>query len=155
MRYFIRSIKYFLYLCIVLLLFILILSMTGFIEGDIEHMFIHGYTSLLYMAAIVAVFAAIYPMLGYGKRNVRIKGESAEIEPELVKFMQSRHYVLCDKKGEDLTFRKASVLDRIVKMGEDKVRFTRVFGGYTIEGLTKDIVRLDTGLSQFFEPEGE
>lgn len=153
MRYLLRSIKYFFYLSIVLLLIILIFRWTGFIEGDIEYMFVHGYTSILYMALIVAAFAAIYPMLGYGKRNIRVTGEN--FEEKIINFMQSRHYVLVEKKGEDMTFRKTSILNRIIKMGEDKVRFTKVFGGYSIEGLTKEIVRLDSGLTQLFEPEGE
>ena len=153
MRYLLRSIKYFFYLSIVLLLIILIFRWTGFIEGDVEYMFVHGYTSILYMALIVAAFAAIYPMLGYGKRNIRVTGDN--FEEKIINFMQSRHYVLVEKKGEDMTFRKTSIFDRIIKMGEDKVRFTKVFGGYSIEGLTKEIVRLDSGLTQLFEPEGE
>lgn len=153
MRYLLRSIKYIFYLSIVLLLIILIFRLTGFIEGDVEYMFVHGYTSILYMALIVAAFAAIYPMLGYGKRNIRVTGENSE--EKIINFMQSRHYVLSDRTGENMTFRKTSLLDRIIKMGEDKVRFTKVFGGYSIEGITKDIVRLDSGLTQLFDSEGE
>ena len=36
-------------------------------------------------------------------------------------------------------------------MGEDTITFTRNIGGYSLEGRTKEIVRLDTGLTQRFD----
>ncbi len=155
MKYIIRALKYFVYLLILLTLFVLILAIAGFIPKDINLMFVHGAASIPQMLVIVAVFAAVYPRLGYTTRNVRVLGSSEEIEPKLDEFMHSHHYVLVKKEGEDLVYRKASTLERISKMWEDSVSFKRVVGGYTIEGRSKDIVRLDTGLTQFFEPEQE
>ena len=80
-------------------------------------------------------------------------GEASETEIELTKFMNSRRYVLAKKEGEDIVYRRASVLDRIVKMGEDKIYFKKILNGYAMEGLTKDVVRIDTGLTHFLDPE--
>ena len=150
MKYIVRAVKYFVYLCIVLVLFIVILQLLHLVEGNIEQMFVNGYDSIWQMAIIVAVFAAVYPRLGYSSRNVRIGGESSAIEPRIVDYMHERGYILKNKEGENLYFKKASLFTRIVKMGEDGVTFTRQFGGYSIEGLTKEIIRIDTGLTHLF-----
>lgn len=150
MKYIVRALKYYLYLCIVLVLFIVVLRLLHLADGSIEEMFVNGYDSLWQMALIVAVFAAIYPRLGYSSRSVRIAGEAKEIAPRIVDYMHERGYILKKKDGDTLCFRKASLFARIVKMGEDGVTFTKEFGGYQLEGLTKEIIRIDTALSHLF-----
>ena len=151
MKYILRSIKYFVYLAIMLAIFIAALLALGFIEGPIDNIFKNGADSIWQMALIVAAFAAVYPMLGYGKRNVRIWGEPEQVWPEIVDFMNGRGYILAQGNAQNAKFRLASKLKRILRMGEDTITFTRTIGGYTLEGRTKEIVRLDTGLTQKFE----
>ena len=151
MKYILRSIKYFVYLAIMLAIFIAALLALGFIEGPIDNIFKNGADSIWQMALIVAAFAAVYPMLGYGKRNVRIWGEPEQVWPEIVDFMTGRGYILAEGNAQNAKFRLASKLKRILRMGEDTITFTRTIGGYTLEGRTKEIVRLDTGLTQKFE----
>ncbi len=155
MKYIIRALKYFVYLTILLTIFVVILAVAGFIPKDINQMFVHGTASIPQMLGIVAVFAAVYPRIGFNTADVRILGSSEEIEPKLDEFMHTRRYVLVKKNGEDLVYRRASTLDRISRMWEDAITFKKTFNGYAIEGRTKDIVRLDTGLTQFFEPTQE
>lgn len=151
MKYIIRALKYFVHLTILLALLIAILVLIGLVPKDINRIFINGTESIWQMALIVALFAVVYPRIGYTTRNVYIKGSNEEIEPRLNGFMRSRRYVLVKKTEDKLLYRKASVLERIFKMGEDTVTFTRVINGYSLEGSTKDVVRLDTGLTQLFE----
>ena len=151
MKYILRSIKYFVYLAIMLAIFIPALLALGFIEGPIDNIFKNGADSIWQMALIVAAFAAVYPMLGYGKRNVRIWGEPEQIWPEIADLMNGRGYILTQGDAQNAKFRLASKLKRILRMGEDTISFTRTIGGYTLEGRTKEIVRLDTGLTQKFE----
>ena len=65
--------------------------------------------------------------------------------------MNGRGYILAEGNAQNAKFRLASKLKRILRMGEDTISFTRTIGGYTLEGRTKEIVRLDTGLTQKFE----
>ena len=151
MKYLLRSIKYFIYLAVMLTIFIAALLALGFIEGPIDNIFKNGADSIWQMALIVAAFAAVYPMLGYGKRNVRIYGEPEQVWPEIVEFMNGRGYILTEGDAEGAKFRLASNLGRVMRMGEDTITFTRNIGGYSLEGRTKEIVRLDTGLTQRFD----
>ena len=151
MKYLLRSIKYFIYLAIMLAIFIAALLALGFIEGPIDNIFKNGADSIWQMALIVLAFAAVYPMLGYGKRNVRIYGEPEQVWPEIVEFMKGRGYILTEGDAQGAKFRLASNLGRVMRMGEDTITFTRNIGGYSLEGRTKEIVRLDTGLTQRFD----
>ena len=151
MKYLLRSIKYFIYLAVMLAIFIAALLALGFIEGPIDNIFKNGADSIWQMALIVAAFAAVYPMLGYGKRNVRIYGEPEQVWPEIVEFMKGRGYILTEGDAQGAKFRLASKLSRVMRMGEDTITFTRNIGGYSLEGWTKEIVRLDTGLTQRFD----
>ncbi|MBQ6556856.1 MAG: hypothetical protein IJL86_04860, partial [Bacteroidales bacterium] len=65
MRYFIRSVKYFVQLMVILTLIIVILVVAKVVDSDISKIFVNGYDSLWQIALLMAAFAAIYPRLGY------------------------------------------------------------------------------------------
>ncbi|MBO4465516.1 MAG: hypothetical protein J5748_02420 [Bacteroidales bacterium] len=152
MKYLIRSLKYFLHLTILLVIFVAAIYLITAKGAPLESMFRNGYNSLWSMLLIVAVFAAAYPKVGYGKRRIRAKGSTEEILPKIEAHMNARGYVLVSRDAEDnLVFRQASFINRLFKMFEDKVYFTRALSGYEMEGRLKDIVRLDTAFYQIFE----
>lgn len=153
MKYFIRALKYYLYLCLILVLVIAIiflLKLNG--ESTLKGLFVNGYDSLWQMALILLVFAASYPRFGYGKRHIIFDGPAADARPTIDKCMNAAGYVLVKEDGEDMVWRKASIYARITRMLEDSVTFTRTLTGYEMEGLTREIVRLDTRLTQSLEP---
>ena len=45
-----------------------------------------------------------------------------------------------------MTFRNRSILNRITRMMEDRITFTRTLGGFELEGLRKDTIRVIYGL---------
>ncbi|MBR6457501.1 MAG: hypothetical protein IKS71_02775 [Bacteroidales bacterium] len=152
MKYLIRSLKYFLQLTILLVLFVTAIYFITAKGAPLESMFKNGYNSIWSMFGIVAVFAAVYPRFGYGKRRIRAKGSTDEILPKIEAHMNARGYVLISRDAEDnLVFRQASFLGKLSKMFEDKVYFTRALSGYEMEGRLKDVVRLDTAFYQIFQ----
>ena len=156
MKYIIRSLKYFVYLTIILILFVAAIYLITAKGAPLESMLKDGYNSLWKMALIVLAFAAVYPSFGYGKRNLRAKGAADEIIPTIEKTMGEKGYILVSRDQQDnLVFRKASTLARITAMFEDKVYFTRNLGGYEMEGRLKEIVRLDSALYELFQEPGE
>lgn len=146
MKYLVRALKYFVYFCVLVVLLIYILRLTGFVSGSVEEMFVNGYRSIPIMLLIVAAFAAVYPLVGFGTRNVRLTGSEEELEPEIDRIFREKGYLKLKKDGDTIIYRKNSGLARIVKMWEDRITVKRVFGGYSLEGLTKDVVRLDSAL---------
>ena len=152
MKYLIRSLKYFLHLTILLVIFVAAIYFITAKGAPLESMFRNGYNSLWSMLAIVAVFAAAYPKVGYGSRTVVVSRNPDEAYYIILTTMESRGYVL-DSKSEygDLVFRKASFVARLLSMFEDKIYFYHTLRGYKMEGRLKEVVRLDSALFQTLE----
>ena len=146
MKYIIRAIKYFIYIAIILTLVIVILSKMRMLDGGIENIFVNGYKSLYQIAAVLAVFSALYPRLGYSTRGIRAYGSYAEIRPAVLQVMEDHGYRLESEDGENLTFVKRAPLARALKMWEDRLTFTRSIDGFQVEGLTREIVRVASAI---------
>lgn len=150
MKYLVRAIKYFAYLAIILCIFIILLSVFGLVGTSLNDIFKDGASSLWKIAGIIAAFAAIYPRLGFGTRNVFVPGSYQEIRPGVIEVMHDHGYVLEDEDGENLKFRLRSPVLRLTRMGEDRITFTRTAAGFDLEGPTKDLVRLVSALEYRF-----
>lgn len=140
MRYLIRSVKYFLYLFIILSLMIAVLMTLNLVESDLDKLFVNGRDSLWQIALLMAVFAAIYPRFGYTTRFVPMAGSFEELRPAAVEMMKASGYIL-EKEAEGcLSFRRRSPLSRAMKMFEDRISFTHALGGWNIEGHSRDVM---------------
>lgn len=142
MKYFIRALKYFVTLVIILTLIILALVAFKFVEGDISTMFVHGYDSLWQMALMLLAFSALYPRFGFSRRNALAPGSPEEKEGPMKAAMEANGYVLEKQEGQTMSFIKSSVVSRLLKMWEDRITVTGTATGYELEGLTRDLSRL-------------
>lgn len=145
-RYVLRALKYFIYLSIILFAIITVLVAFGIVEKDIDAMFVNGKDSLWQIGLIILAFAAVYPRIGYSKRELRVLGEPSQSEAVIVSYMEERGYEAVSRNAESLEFRKTNSLVRAVKMYEDQIVFNSTLDGYIIEGRTKDIVRIESAL---------
>ena len=137
-RYIIRSVKYFLYLIIIMTLLLAILVLLGLAEADPAEIFVGGYSSYWKIGLAFLALAAIYPRFGYSKNEI-ISG--VELKPLILSVMDSRGYTLRSEEGDTMVFIKRSPLDRALRMWEDAISFTKTEAGYDIEGHTKEMVR--------------
>ena len=137
-RYIIRSVKYFLYLIIIMTLLLAILVLLGLAEADPAEIFVGGYSSYWKIGLAFLALASIYPRFGYSKNEI-ISG--VELKPLILSVMDSRGYKLRSEEGDTMVFIKRSPLDRALRMWEDAISFTKTEAGYDIEGHTKEMVR--------------
>ncbi len=150
MKYIIRAVKYFIYVVVLVTLILAVLVLTGFVSSDIDVMFRNGWRSVWLILGVFACVSAFYPRFGYGRRHVRISGEYSEIRQSVIDYMASRGYRLEKELGENLFFRSTSVFRKIARVWEDRITAERCLGGFTLEGPTKDILRLASGLEYRF-----
>ena len=146
MKYIIRSLKYFCYLLILLVIIILALVLTGFVEADLSKMFINGYDSLWQIALVMFVFALMYPRFGFSKRTAHIYGSPEELRPDIMKVMEDLGYRLESEADGKFCFLRRSGLSRALKMWEDRITISPSGAGLEIEGLTRDLSRIVSGL---------
>lgn len=142
MRYFIRSVKYFIYIMIILALVILVLMFANLVEKDFSKVFVNGYNSLWQIALVLAAFSALYPNFGYTKRTAHLYANPAEAHPIIKKVMDNRSYKLEKQDGDTLYFIKRYPFDRAMKLWEDRISVHPCAGGWELEGLTREVVRL-------------
>ncbi|MBQ2452652.1 MAG: hypothetical protein II276_04245 [Bacteroidales bacterium] len=141
-QYVVRSIKYFIYCAIFLTIVLYVLSLANMVQWDINQMFNEGSKSVWKIAAMLAVISAIYPLVGFQKRKLMLAGSWEERKAEIIELMEQRGYRLEKVDVNGATFRYRNVINRFSKMLEDRITITQEFGGFEIEGLRKDVVRL-------------
>ena len=146
MKYFIRALKYYVYLLVLLAVIILALVLTGFVEADLSKMFINGYDSLWQIALLMLVFALFYPRFGFSKRTAHVYGSPEELRPDVMKVMESLGYRLESEKDGGSQFVRRSGFSRALKMWEDRITLTPTGTGMEVEGLTRDLSRIVSGL---------
>ena len=146
MKYFIRALKYYCYLLVLLVVIILVLVLTGFVEADLSKMFVNGYDSLWQIALVMLVFALIYPRFGFSKRTAHIYGSPEELRPTVIKVMEGLGYRLEKEADGQYSFLRRSGLSRALKMWEDRITISPSGAGLEIEGLTRDLSRIVSGL---------
>ena len=156
MKYIIRVLKYFVFITVVMALILTVMALLGIVEKDVDSLFRNGWNSLWQIALMFLVVSAVYPRFGFCKRGAIVPGTYEEIRPGLIRFMAERGYELEKEEGENLTFRCKSVLQRFSKLlWEDRITLERDRAGFYVEGRTKDVVRIVSGLETRFRGDGE
>ena len=99
MKYFVRSVKYFVYLVVIISLILAVLVLIGAAEADISTMFRNGYDALWQIAILFAVIAGLYPKFGFIKRDATMTGSLQEKTDRVRNYMASREYVFESENG--------------------------------------------------------
>ncbi len=152
MKYFIRAVKYYISIIVLLAVILGILVLIGAAEADISTMFRNGYDSLWHIALIFVAIAAIYPKFGFVNREAMFPGSWEETKGGIRSYMESRSYILEKEEDGVMTFRHRGILNRITRIFEDRITITSQLGGVTVEGLRKDVFRIAAGLEYNLNP---
>ena len=156
MKYIVRAVKYFIYICVLVTIILLVLVLTHFVSSDINVMFKEGWRSVAKILLVFAGIAAIYPLFGYRKLLAGVLGELGGLRDGVVRCMEERGYRLESEDSETMTFRSRSVLNRIFRVWEDRITVTKTLGGFEVEGLSRDVARIVPALEyRFRNPDSE
>ena len=146
MKYLVRALKYFVQLMVILSLIIAILIVAKVVDSDISQIFVNGYDSLWQIALLMAAFAALYPKMGYGRRQAVVPGSDEETGPVVERVFAAHGYEKEKRTDGILAYRKKSPGDRLLRLWEDRITVSRIATGYELEGLNRDAVRLCNAL---------
>ena len=150
MTYIRRALKYFIQMTLIVTVIILVLMWAGVVSWDLNVAFQHGMKSVWWILAIFAVIS-----LSYQKRKINVKGDPALAKDGLVESMKSRGYVLADETDGILKFKLSAPLNRAARMWEDTITLSPILGGWEIEGLTRDLVRVIGSIEYYFRNHGK
>lgn len=151
MKYFIRSVKYFIYFCAILAIMIGTLILIGAAEANIETLFRGGYDALWKIAVLFTVISAIYPKVGFIRREASVPGSWDDIKGDIRRYMEDNHYDFEKEDAGSMSFRHKGFASRLSRMFEDRIVITPAFGGVTVDGPRKDAIRVATGIEYRME----
>lgn len=155
MTYIRRAVKYFIQISLLLAVIIGVLMATGMVSKDIAVAFQYGWKSVWWILAIFAVMALAYPFFGYQKRMIRVNGDPALAKDGIVEALKGRGYVLAGEVDGVLKFHLSAPLNRAARMWEDTITLSPVLGGWEVEGLTRDLVRVIGSVESYFRNHGK
>ena len=154
MTYLRRALKYFIQVTLLMTIIIGALMATGLVSTQVEVAFQHGWKSVWWILAIFAVMSAVYPVFGYQKRKIYLKGDPAEARDGIVEAMHRRGYVLESEQEGVLKFHLTAPVNRATRLWEDTITLTPVLGGFEAEGLSRDLVRVVSAIELYFRDHG-
>ena len=156
MTYLRRALKYFIQMTLIVAVIILALMWAGVVSWNLNVAFQNGIKSVWWILAIFAVISLAYPYFGYQKRKINVKGDPALAKPGLIEAMKGRGYELASEDADGvLKFRLSSPVNRIPRMWEDTITLSPVLGGWEVEGLTRDLVRVIGSIDYYFRNHGK
>ena len=155
MTYIRRAVKYFIQISLLFVVIIGVLMATGMVSKDIAVAFQQGWKSVWWILAIFAVMALVYPFFGYQKRKINVNGDPALAKDGIVEALKGRGYVLDSEADGALKFKLSSPLNRAARMWEDTITLSPVLGGWEVEGLSRDLVRVIGSIEQYFRNYGK
>ena len=133
MTYIRRALKYFIQTCLLLAIIIGILMLSGMVSKDIS-----------------VAFTLVYPFFGYQKRKIHVNGDPALARDGIVEALKIRGYVPESEADGVLKFHLSSPVNRAFRFWEDTITLTPVLGGWEVEGLSRDLVRVVSSIEQYF-----
>ena len=155
MKYFIRSIKYFFYFAFLFGAIIAALVLIGAVDGDINEILEGGYASLWKIAIFFAVVAAVYPKFGFVRRKLDTSAEWESVKEEAVSYFEGKNFKTESETPDTVSFRRRNVMERMTKMGEDRITLVRTDEGFFLEGQRKDVYLYATGLENITFKNGQ
>ena len=155
MKHIVRSVKYFFYFSILFCLIIAALVLIGAVEGNIDEILEGGYDSLWKIAIFFAVVAAIYPKFGFVRRKLDTSAEWESVKEEAVSYFEGKNFKTESETPDTVSFRRRNVMERMTKMGEDRITIRKTEDGAEMEGLRKDVTLYATGLEYRLPPHNE
>ncbi len=150
MKYFLRSVKYLITLVIFLAVFIAIMVLfsknMSFSQIFDPEVGLFRANQGWKMLGFLAVFAAIYPLISFIKKDVTFNGSFADKKAAIMEIFVNQGYVPISEDSDNIIFRKAKKGARLSRMFEDKVILTKGDSIVTLDGYRKDIYRLASGI---------
>lgn len=154
MKYLIRSVKYFFYFMILCVLFITIVFFaTEHKDGvTLDMLFTEG-NSIYKMLAMFAAFAAIYPAVGFQKKEIYVSN-FAENKREIIALFLNANFEVREETPTKLVFAARNPIIRVIRMCEDQITVDFTGNPVVIDGLRKEVLRFSRGIEYICRKEG-
>lgn len=155
MKYLVRSVKYFVYFTVVCSI-ILVLTFHFSVKPEgltlIDMLLVDG--SIYKMLAFFVAVAAVYPALGFQKKQMYVSNVK-EHRKEIVQLFENANYVIDSESATSISFKMRNPFMRLLRLYEDKVTIDYTDYPVLIDGLRKDVLRFSRNIEYYICREEE
>lgn len=145
-KHLIRSVKYFFYIAVFFSLLVSIMFYTSEVpEGTtVFDLFKEGswWKILLFFVS----FAAVYPFVGYQKKQIYSAENLATKKQEIIRLFENANFILESDNGKTMVFRLRNKFLRLIRTYEDAITLEYSETPATISGLRKDTLRFSRSI---------
>lgn len=146
LKYLVRLARYLLLLLIMIVILLVISYLrSGGGMTELKEVFL-GSERLRIILFVVLAYSLIYPLLVFGKKERYINGKFSDNRDGFIKAFAEQDYILAKEKDTILEFRKKSGFSRILLMGQDRIEVDFSDNPVIMEGLKKELRRMDAAL---------
>ncbi len=155
MKYFIRSVKYLFYFSFMCGIILVLTFHFSVKPEDLTLMDMLLVDNSLYkMLAFFVAVAAVYPALGFQKKEVYISNFK-ENKKQIVELFENANYVIANESATSISFKLRNPFLRILRLCEDYITIDFSGNPVVMEGLRKDILRFSRGIEYICRSEEE
>ena len=147
MKYLIRSVKYFIALCVLYLIIMALMLLTNtsvLTPSETFSALVHSTRGQVLIVAVV-LLSALYPKFGFIRRQ-----EIGSLRKILNAFV-SEGFKPVRESEHEMVFRADSLFKRLTLLFEDEIRVTQTGEWITIEGIRRGVARVYYRLQSYLE----
>lgn len=151
MKYFLRSLKYFCALCVLCIVLMGLMLMTGTSAlslDDTLYVMFHTDRYLMLSAAIV-VLSILYPRFGFVVRKV--EGDMELNREQIINAFRSAGFSLHSEGDGEMTFRADNFLRKLLLLGEDEIKVTQYGQWIALDGIRRGVARVEYRLDSYIQ----
>jgi len=141
-KYFIRVIKYIVYLAIVFFLLVAIFSITSGTGQGIRYENFFRPDTAPQLIIFFVVMSFVYPLIGFIKKKVYLNKSYADDKQTIKEIFLNAKYIVVAEEATTITFRHSSIFIRALRMFEDTIIIDFSENPIIMEGQRRDIFRL-------------
>lgn len=146
-----RAVKYLVRLLVLVFLLIVLMVVTGMArtgaDGNLADVFLTPKALLL--LGIIVLWSLTYPKLGFIRKPLKI--DFMTNKEQISKIFAENGFVLVEQNDNVLVFRMPSKLRRVLALGEDRIVVSAADEGIEMEGLRKEVARIEFRLQPFLQ----
>ncbi len=146
-----RAVKYMVRLLVLVFALIAVMVATGMArtgaDGNLADVFMTPKALLLF--AIIVLWSLVYPKLGFIRQPLKMDFNAGK--EQIQKVFSDNGFVLVEQKDNEMIFRMSSPLRRTLALWEDRIVISATDGGIEMEGMRKEVARIEFRLQPFLQ----
>lgn len=151
MKHVIRSLKYFIALCVLCLGLMSLMLVTGTSALSFDDtMYVMFHTDrYLYLLGAIVVLAAIYPKFGFVVRKV--EGDIEQNRMQIINAFRSGGFKLHSEQDGVMIFCAEGLLQKLMLLGEDEIIVSQHGQWILLDGIRRGVVRVEFRLESYIQ----